>query len=177
MRNLFASILGKQPAAPVRVRPKSRRRSIALREASAPATPALPKYERLKDTLLDEHALRVQRWRTSMSGVAILAVGAKGQHVRLIEAPYPRGPVSAAVFCHEVGHHALGVGSIKPRCLEEHAAWMWALDAMHRFDVPVTKRVEDRVDRSLAYAVHKAKRAGLKQIPEQLRPYDRSRCH
>ena len=168
MKTLFDAILKRRPA-PKRAR--RRRRVITLRATPGDQAPALPRYERMKDTLLAEHGLHVQRWRTSMSGVAILAAHSDGTQLRLIEAPYPRGPVSAAVFCHEVGHHALGVGSIRPRCLEEHAAWMWSLDAMERFGIPVTERVRDRVERSLRHAVRRGRRAGLRRIPIALLPY------
>lgn len=146
-----------------------RKRSIKLARSQAENnTPALPKYERMKDTLLDEHGIRVQRWRSTMSGVAILARSHDGTIHKLLEAPYPRGPVSAAVFCHEVAHHIIGVGSVRPRCLEELLAWDTGLSLMKRFEVPVTNRVLERRTRSMRYAVAKARRAGLKDIPEEL---------
>ena len=40
--------------------------------------------------------------------------------------------MSCAVFLHEVGHHAIGLSSIKPRCLEEKRAWDWSLEEMRK---------------------------------------------
>jgi hypothetical protein len=131
-------------------------------------------YEQMVDELLERYGVRVRKWRTSMSGIAILRKDKVGRWMlREIESPYPRGPVSAAVFCHEIGHHAIGVGSMKPRCLEEWAAWDFAVREMERRGIPVTDRVRERVDLSLRYAVAKAKRRGLKRVPAELAPYER----
>lgn len=130
-------------------------------------------YRCMVDELTERYGVRVRRWRTTTSGIAVLRKDAAGRWCeREIEAPYPRGPVSAAVFCHEIGHHAIGVGSMRPRCLEEWAAWDFALRELRRWGVPVTDRVQLRVDAALRYAVAKAKRRGLKRLPPELEPYD-----
>jgi hypothetical protein len=90
---------------------------------------------------------------------------------RLIESPYPRGPMSCVVFLHEVGHHAIGFGRYRPRCLEEYKAWEWALAEMERQGFNITDAVRRRHADALRYAVAKACRRGLKRLPVELLPY------
>ena len=97
--------------------------------------------------------------------------GDDGSSARLVEAPYPRGPMSCAIFLHEVGHHAIGFGRYRPRCLEEYHAWRWSLDTMREYGFNVTPAVQRRMADSLRYAVHKALRRGLKRVPRELEPY------
>ncbi len=132
---------------------------------------AAERYEAMTRAELEAHGIRVRKWRTSMSGVAWEIRYRDGRTARLIEAPRPKGPMSAAVFLHEVGHHAIGLGRVKPRCLEELAAWDWALEAMERWGVQVTDRVRRRRHESLRYAVAKAQRRGLKHLPGPLHPF------
>ena len=74
--------------------------------------------------------------------------------------------MSFAVLAHEVGHQVLG--RVRPRWREEYLAWQFALDAMERHSVPVTDRVLERYAGSMRYALAKAQRRGLKQIPVEL---------
>ena len=76
--------------------------------------------------------------------------------------------MSAAVFLHEIGHHAIGFETYKPRCLEEYHAWMYALAQMERWEIQVTEAVQNRVHDALHYAVSKAVRRGIKRIPPEL---------
>jgi len=135
------------------------------------ATPAQQRYDRLVAEMKRRHGIRIHRWRSSTSGCAWQVRYRDGRIVRLVQAPYPRGPMSAAVFLHEVGHHAIGFDRYKPRCLEEFMAWQWALAAMEAHGVHITDRVRTRVDRSLRYAVAKAQRRGLKRLPPELTRY------
>ena len=85
--------------------------------------------------------------------------------------------MSCAIFLHEIGHHAIGFGTYRPRCLEEYHAWKWALDAMRERGFNVTANVEKRMAESLHYALEKAGRRGLKVVPPELQPYlDAGRC-
>ncbi|TVQ64586.1 MAG: hypothetical protein EA379_01055, partial [Phycisphaerales bacterium] len=129
------------------------------------------RYETMTRKLLTRHGVRVRKWRTSMSGVAWQVTYADGTISRLIEAPRPKGPMSAAVFLHEIGHHAIGFNVYKPRCLEELRAWEWALAEMERQGLNITDSVRKRMDDSLRYAVAKARRRGLKRLPTDLLPY------
>ena len=90
---------------------------------------------------------------------------------RWIEAPRPKGPVSCAVFLHEVGHHAIGLGAVSPRCLEEYHAWRWATEGLAAAGIPVGPSVERRMREGLEYAVAKALRRGLRRLPSELTPY------
>jgi hypothetical protein len=76
--------------------------------------------------------------------------------------------MSAAVFLHEIGHHAIGFDVYKPRCLEEFHAWRWSLEAMERHGLDVTDAVKHRQALSLWYAVDKAKRRGIRVVPVEL---------
>ncbi len=129
------------------------------------------RYDSLVLEMRAAHGVRVRRWRTSSSGCAWLVRYDDGTTSRLIEAPYPRGPVSCAIFLHEIGHHAIGWDRRRLRCVEEYEAWRWALEAMRARGLNVTPAVEKRVAESLRYAVEKAMRRGLRAVPEELRQF------
>jgi len=152
--------------------PKTVVKTRAVKPAAAKrASPAAERYEKLTRECLAEHGVRVRKWRSSMSGVAWEVRYEDGTVSRLIEAPKPKGPMSAAVFLHEIGHHAIGFNRYRPRCLEEYHAWMWSLAEMERRGVNVTESVKLRVHESLHYAIAKAARRGLKKLPVELEPY------
>ena len=148
------------PAPPPR-RPRAEERRSPMRE----------RYEAVTREMLAEYGVRVRKWRSSMSGVAWEVHFRGGGVSRLIEAPRPRGPMSAAVFLHEIGHHAIGFRRYSPRCLEEYHAWRFALEAMEARGLNVTDAVRRRMHESLHYAVCKARRRGLKALPAELGPY------
>lgn len=129
------------------------------------------RYDAMTRELLATYGVRVRKWRSSMSGVAWEVYYDNGKTVRLIEAPRPKGPMSAAVFLHEIGHHAIGFHRYKPRCLEEHKAWEWALEEMRRRNLNITPAVEKRVQASMRYAIGKATRRGIKALPAEMAPY------
>ena len=150
--------------------------SVSERHPPASAHAARPltmrqRYELMTRAMLAEHGVRVRKWRTHMSGVAWQVTYQDGAVSRLIESPRPKGPVSASIFLHEIGHHAIGFGVYTPRCLEEYHAWMFALAEMERWNLNVTPPVHARVRDSLRYAVAKANRRGLKRLPVELEPY------
>ncbi|MBL8764500.1 MAG: hypothetical protein JNM07_09565 [Phycisphaerae bacterium] len=132
---------------------------------------AQDRYDRLTREMLHQHSIRVRKWRSSMSGVAWEVEYADGSRVKLIESPRPKSPMSASIFLHEVGHHAIGLGAFSPRCLEEYHAWAWSLERMKEHDIEITEAVLRRVHLSLWYAVDKAKRRGIRRIPDELAPY------
>lgn len=129
------------------------------------------RYDAVTKGMLQDYGLRVRKWRSSMSGVAWQVTYKDGTVSRLIEAPKPKGPMSAAVFLHEVGHHAIGFKTFTPRCLEEYKAWEWSLNAMEANGLNVTDAVHRRMRDSLEYALAKARRRGLKVIPSELAAY------
>lgn len=136
-----------------------------------PQTPIRERYLDMQRTMLGQYGIRVRKWRKGTSGVAWQITYTDGTIARLIESPRPRGPVSAAVFLHEIGHHAIGFNVYRPRCLEELKAWCYSLDQMETWNITITERVYKRVHESLAYAVAKARRRGLKSLPASLVPY------
>jgi hypothetical protein len=168
----LANVLLGRPVAPganTHAPPRTRKRP-----ASSPGRPgAQDRYDQIVRDKIAQYGLKVRKWRTSMSGVAWVTQYRDGTVKRFIEAPRPKSPMSLAIFLHEVGHHHIGLGAYKPRCLEEYHAWKYAVDEMARLGVPVTDRVRRRMDRSLRYAVGKASRRGLRNLPAELAAYAR----
>lgn len=128
-------------------------------------------YDAVVEEMKRRYGIRVRKWRRGSSGCAWIIRYNTGEERRMIEAPYPRGPMSCAIFLHEVGHHAIGFGRYKPRCLEEFHAWRWSLDTMRQRGLNVTDAVERRMAMSLKYALDKARRRGLEHVPDELLPY------
>ena len=133
--------------------------------------PMQARYDQLVEEMKNIHGVRVVKWRSSTSGCAWEVRYENGASARLIEAPYPRGPMSCAVFMHEIGHHAIGLRRFRPRCLEEYHAWRWGLEEMEARGFNVTPAVLARRDDALRYAVAKARRRGLRVLPKELGPY------
>ena len=130
-------------------------------QASTDYSPIVERFKRRFD-------LRVRKWRTSMSGCAWRVYHHDGRVVNWIEAPFPRTPSSLAIFLHEVGHHAIGFQTYKRRCEEEYHVWVWALNQMRKLGVMPDQRVRKRFELSMQYAVRKAMRRGLKNLPAPL---------
>ena len=159
------------PSPPPRAEVPARRRNAPSKPVESTDSSMQAKYDAVVRQLLDEHGIRVRKWRKSMSGIAWYVLYRDGTRVNLIEATRPRGPMSAAIFLHEIGHHAIGFNVYKPRCLEEYHAWRWSLEAMERHGLNITDAVRLRMHRSLWYAVSKAQRRGIKRIPVELEPF------
>lgn len=117
------------------------------------------------------YGFRVRKWRRTMSGCAWELRYRDGRRQRMLESPYPKSPLSCSIFLHEVGHHAIGLGAVRPRCLEELRAWEWSIAAMEARGLEVDEKVRDRFRRSMEYAVAKAARRGIRSLPEELRAY------
>jgi hypothetical protein len=176
--DLIAPVLGggaKKPrvrvavvAAPVK--PAARAKAAARKTGGASGA-MQARYDAVVAEMLEVHGVRVRKWRTGMTGIAWYVTYKDGRVQRLIEAPKPKGPMSAAVFLHEIGHHAIGFDTYKPRCLEEYHAWAWALRTMEEKGLNITDGVRHRMHASLWYAVEKAKRRGIKAVPAELGPF------
>jgi hypothetical protein len=117
------------------------------------------------------YAIRVRRWRRTMSGCAWRVYHPDGRVVNWVEAPVPRTPISLAIFLHEVGHHAIGFRTYKRRCEEEYHAWVWAIARMRELGVEPDAKVHRRFQLSMQYAVGKAVRRGIKSLPEPLEQF------
>jgi hypothetical protein len=129
------------------------------------------RYEEIVRMMLARYSVKVRRWRSSMSGVAWELTYKDGTVTRHLESPRPKSPLSMAIFLHEIGHHAIGFNRYKPRCLEEYHAWAFSIRTMEERGLNITDRVRDRMFKSLRYAVRKARRRGLKELPVELLPY------
>lgn len=110
-------------------------------------------YEAAANVLLAESGCTVRKWRASSTGTAYTRSADWG-----IEAPEPRGPISFAVFAHEVGHQLKHRGNSAPRWLEELEAWEYALEQFERFGLDGREKVLRKAARCLAYAAHKTNR-------------------
>ncbi|HZZ42822.1 MAG TPA: hypothetical protein VFE58_07780 [Tepidisphaeraceae bacterium] len=117
------------------------------------------------------HRVRIHRWRASMSGCAWRIYHPDGRTTNWVEAPQPKTPISLAVFLHEVGHHVIGFDRYLRGCEEEYHAWEWALREMRRLGIEPDHRTLRRHELSMRYAVHKAERRGLHQMPTELARY------
>lgn len=133
--------------------------------------PIQAKYDSIVEKMKETYGFRIRKWRSSMSGCAWELHDKEGNITRMLESPFPRGPMSCAIFLHEVGHHAIGFHVYKPRCLEEYYAWEWALKAMEANSVRVTANVLKRRENALRYALAKALRRGLKKVPTELEQF------
>jgi len=125
-------------------------------------------YAAIVESFKTRFDLRVKKWRRSMSGCAWRVYYHDGRVVNWIESPFPKTPISLAIFLHEVGHHAIGFQTYKRRCEEEYHVWGWALNEMRRLNVSPDDRVRRRFELSMRYAVGKAMRRGLKDLPAPL---------
>lgn len=130
--------------------------------------PVQRRYDSIVESFLERHGLRVRCWRRSLSGLATLRVFRDGRRECTIESPYPTSPLRLAIFLHEVGHHVLGLGVHKPRCLEEFLAWRFAIDRMNEMGFPTEGSVARRFDRSMRYAVAKSRRRGIRALPREV---------
>ena len=151
-----------------------RRRTAPVIGAVPPArfgagrTASLDSMDAIVQTMKLRHDIRIKKWRRSMSGCAWRVYHHDGRTVNWVEAPLPRTPISLAIFLHEVGHHVIGFERYKKRCEEEYHVWLWALREMERLGVLADGKVRRRFELSMQYAVGKALRRGLKQLPEPL---------
>lgn len=128
----------------------------------------MPQFAAIVRRIKSRHNIRVKRWRQNMTGCAWRDRFADGAVVRWIEAPYPKTPISLAVFLHEVGHHVIGFDLYKRRCEEEYHVWMWAIQTMRSLGVEPDAKVQRRFQLSMRYAVTKALRRGVKALPDEL---------
>jgi hypothetical protein len=118
--------------------------------------------------MIDRHEIRVKKWRRSMSGCAWRVYYLNGRTTNWIEAPQPRTPISLAIFLHEVGHHVIGFQRYRKRCEEEYHVWVWALNEMKKLGIVPDEKVRRRFELSMQYAVDKAVRRGIKDLPTPL---------
>jgi hypothetical protein len=131
----------------------------------------MPDYAAIVSETKLRYDVRVRRWRRSMTGCAWQVTYDDGSVINWIEAPRPKTPISLAVFLHEVGHHVIGFDRYRLRCEEELYAWEWAIAEMRSLGVGPDEKVDQRVELSMRYAVSKAQKRGLKQLPSALHVY------
>lgn len=131
----------------------------------------MPDYSPIVTAMKQKHDIRVRRWRRAMSGCAWRVYHHDGRVINWIESPVPRTPISLSIFLHEVGHHVIGFERYRCRCEEELRAWQWAIGSMKRLGVQPDARVMRRFDLSMRYAVDKALRRGIRDLPRSLHAY------
>lgn len=143
---------------------RGRRQGTIFAELMTDYAPIISKLKR-------RYKIRIRKWRTSMSGSSWQVTYADGRVVRWVEAPYPRTPISLAIFVHEIGHHVIGFDQHKHRCDEEYHVWRWTLEELTRLGIKPDARIRARYLLSMQYAVGKAMRRGLKSLPEHLQGF------
>jgi hypothetical protein len=153
-----------------RIAPPAVRR-MPRRPRGVAETPMQRRYDAVVSDMLERHGLVVRKWRSSLSGIAIHRIYRDGREERLLESPYPTSPLRMSIFLHEVGHHAIGLGIHRPRCLEEHLAWEWSVARMREFGFATEGTVARRVQRSMEYAVAKSLKRGIRRLPVAVLPY------
>ena len=115
-------------------------------------------YPAMARELVRKYKVFIRKWRRQMSGAAWELTYRDGRIKRLIAAPRPKGPVSAAIFLHEIGHHAIGFKRYDSRCLEEHYVWQWTFREMESRGIPITPRVLKHFRRSMYHYVKRSTR-------------------
>jgi len=128
-------------------------------------------YTHIVEEMKRLYDVRVRKWRRSMSGCAWRVYYHDGRVINWIESPVPRTPISLAIFLHEVGHHVIGFERYKKRCEEEYHVWVWAIQTMREVGVEPDQKVHRRFQLSMRYAVDKAVRRGIKQLPHPLHQF------
>jgi hypothetical protein len=128
-------------------------------------------YAEMVRELKTRYKISIRKWRARMSGVAYELVYSDGRIKRLITAPRPRSPVSAAIFLHEVGHHAVGFKRYNPRCLEEFYVWQWAFREMTARNIPIDPRVLRHYRRSMYHYVRLEKKRNPHGVPHELQTF------
>ena len=128
-------------------------------------------YDAMVEHMKQTHGISIRKWRKRMSGVAYELRYSNGDIKRMISSPRPRSAVSACIFLHEVGHHAIGFRKFRPRCLEEFHVWQWAFRQMRAWGIPVDARVTRHYRRSMYHYVRLAQNRGLKRLPALLEEF------
>ncbi len=129
-------------------------------------------YQAIVRSMKSRYRLRVRRWRRQMSGCSWRVYYHSGREVNWIKAPYPKTPISLAIFLHEVGHHALGFRHYRAHSEEEYRVWLWAMKEMRKLGIEPDERVQRRFERSIRYAVGKDVRRGNQaDLPEALKRF------
>jgi hypothetical protein len=163
---------GNTPARPVVAR-RTRRLRTAIPEKHEPIrillapAPSRAAYHQLVRELTRHYKIRVRKWHRHMGGVSYELTYRDGRIRRLIAAPRPKSPVSAAIFLHEVGHHAIGFKRYHSRCLEEHYVWQWTFREMEARKIPITPGVMRHFRRSMYHYVKRAQRRA-EHVPAEL---------
>ena len=62
----------------------------------------------------------------------------------------------------------IGFERYKKRCEEEYHVWVWAIQTMRDLGIEPDGKVGRRFKLSMQYAVDKAVRRGIKQLPQPL---------
>jgi hypothetical protein len=147
---------------------------LILSYTRADSSGAMEDFTSIVERIKQEHGVRVRKWRRKMTGCAWQVRYRNGVTVRWIEAPYPKTPISLSIFLHEVGHHVIGFEAYRTRCEEEYHVWTWAIEQMRELGVEPDESVLNRFELSMRYAVAKAIRRGIKQLPQPLMQFARA---
>jgi hypothetical protein len=132
---------------------------------------SMANYLKIIRRMKGEYGVRIHRWRKAMTGSAWRVNFSDGRSIRWIQSPFPKTPISLAIFLHEVGHHVVGFDRFTIPSEEEYHVWLWALGKMEEVGVPADESVFKRFERSMQYAVGKDIRRGKTNLPASLKRF------
>jgi len=127
------------------------------------------KYETIAYKVLKEterelgHRINVEHWKSNNphSGIAYC----KSYSIKV---PEPKSDISLNTFLHEIGHL---VYQVKPSCLNEYKACMFALDKMRENGLTISRKVKRHHNWYIAYSLAQALNRKLKTVPVELKPF------
>jgi hypothetical protein len=125
------------------------------------------KYDKAIKQLLKEYNINVAMWRRPSK----LIGGLSYLEIRTIRSPYPKSNKSFEIFAHEVGH--IAQGKIRPVCLSEYKAEMFAREQFRRFGFKMSKLDIARQTWQICARLATALNHGLKTIPSELIDYEK----
>jgi len=77
-------------------------------------------------------------------------------------------PALGSINSLQRGPPAGGFEAFRKRCEEEYHVWVWAIRTMRELGIEPDAKVHRRFQLSMRYAVDKAVRRGIKELPEEL---------
>ena len=85
-----------------------------------------------------------------------------------VKVPHPVSDISLNTYIHELGHL---IYQVKPSCLNEYKACIFALEKMRENGIKVSRKVKQHHNWYIAYSLCQALNRNLKTIPPELKPF------
>lgn len=122
----------------------------------------------VESTIGDKVTIEYWKSRATHSGIAYF-------DTYRIKVPHPDTDKNLNTFLHELGHLVIHV---KPSCLNEYRACMFALDKMKENNIKINNKIKRHHRWYIAFSLAQALNRKLKVIPQELKPFKKylSRC-